>query len=83
MKQISIRNVPDELARALDRERRLMDRSLNQTVIDLLQRALGLSACHDFDNGLKRFAGRWSDEEFREFEQSTKLFDDLDEELWR
>lgn len=82
MKQLSIRNVGPELAAALEDERRRRGTSLNRTVLELLRQAVGLSRL-PFDNGLKELAGSWSEEELREFEEATAIFEEVDEELWR
>ncbi len=83
MKQLTVRNVAPELAKALDEERRRRRQSLNQAVLDLLHQALGLGPHGRYDNGLARLAGTWSDEELAEFERNTVLFEQVDEELWR
>ena len=83
MKQLTVRNVPKELAQALSEERLRRGESLNKTVLDLLFQALGLSPNKRYDNGLRRLAGNWSEEEFREFENNTALFEQIDEELWQ
>ena len=83
MKQLTVRNVGKDLARALDRERRLRGKSLNQTVLELLQQALGLEPGSRYDNGLGRLAGSWSKQEHDEFEENTELFAQVDEDLWR
>ena len=79
---MTIRNVPPRLAKILDEERRQRGKSLNQTVLDLLCQALGLALDSTYDNGLGKLAGTWADEEFSEFEEHTKIFDQVDEELW-
>jgi hypothetical protein len=78
-----VRRVPEELARALEGERRRSGRSLNQTVIDLLRRALGLVAGTRYENGLARLAGTWTEEERAAFEAATAPFEQVDDELWR
>lgn len=83
MKQLTIRGVSDELATALDQERRRKGASLNQTVLDLLKQAVGLSPDKAPDNGLLQFAGTWSSKELKEFEQHTAAFDQIDEDLWK
>lgn len=83
MKQLTIRGVPDRLARALADERQRRGQSLNQTVLDLLGQALGVTPNARFDNGLAALAGSWSDEELREFRAATAVFEQLDEDLWR
>lgn len=81
MRTLTVRNVPPQVAEALEREKRLRGESLNQTVIDLLSQGLGVGTPRS--NGLARLAGRWSEEEFREFEQAVAPFEEVDDELWR
>ena len=77
-----MRDVPPDLAEALDEERRRRGDSLNKTVLDLLRQGLGVGP-RARSNGLARVAGTWSEDEFREFEQATAAFEQIDEELWR
>lgn len=81
MKHLTIRNVTPELARALEREKKRRGSSLNQTILDLLSGSLGVGLKRS--NGLARLAGGWSEEEWREFEEATRDFERVDEELWR
>jgi plasmid stability protein len=81
VKALTIRNLPPELAEALQREKRRRGNSLNQTVIDLLAQGLGAQGARS--NGLGRLAGGWSEDEFRDFERATAQFEAVDEELWR
>lgn len=83
MKQLTVRGVSEDLSRALREERIRRGTSLNQTVLDLLRRALGLGHGQRYDNGLGELAGTWSEEELREFEAATAAFEQVDEELWR
>lgn len=83
MKQLTVRNVPELLAQALRQERIRRGDSLNKTVLDILIQALGLSPDERYDNGLSGLAGTWTEEELREFENNTALFEQIDEELWR
>ncbi len=82
MKQLSIRNVNSRLAAALEAERRARDLSLNETVLDLLRRALGL-VDEPYGNGLETLSGSWSDDDYAEFATATASFDEIDENLWR
>jgi plasmid stability protein len=81
MKALTIRNLPPNIAEALEREKRLKGKSLNQTVIDLLGQGLGTRGARS--NGLGRLAGGWSEDELRDFERATAPFEAIDEELWR
>ena len=83
MKTITIRNVPTELAQALDQERRQRGLSLNRTVLALLHNALGVSSATARSNGLRKLAGAWSDEEYHAFEQAVAWFGEVDEALWQ
>ena len=82
MKQLSIRNVNSRLAAALEAERRARDLSLNETVLDLLMRALGLVE-EPYGNGLETLSGSRSDDDYAEFATATASFDEIDENLWR
>ena len=83
MKQLTVRGVPGDLARALVEEKERRSQSLNRTVLELLRQVLGLGGGGRFDNGLSALAGRWSEDELRDFEGNTASFDEIDEELWR
>jgi len=80
IKALTIRNLPPSLAEALEREKRRRGKSLNQTVIEVLGQGLGAPGVRS--NGLGRFAGGWSEDEFRDFERATAQFEAVDEELW-
>jgi len=83
VKALTIRQVDARLAAALTRETKRRGTSLNQTVLDLLRRGLGLDASAPRTNGLEKFAGTWTAEEFEEFESNVAMFDKIDPELWR
>lgn len=83
MKVMTIRNVSAELQEALENEKRRRGSSLNRTVLALLREALGLSKTGVRSNGLRRLAGAWSEEEYRQFEKAVAPFDEIDEEIWR
>ena len=83
MRHLTVRNVPAELAHALVAEKTRCGESLNKTVIDLLRRSLGLVPDAPYENGLGRLAGDWSEADLQDFETNTKMFDQIDEELWR
>jgi len=81
LKNLTIRNVPDDLADALEREKGRRRESLNQTVIELLSQGLGVGLSRS--NGLARLAGTWTAEDHRMFEESIAPFEEIDAELWR
>jgi plasmid stability protein len=83
MKQLTIRNVTADLARALEEEGHRRRESINQTVLDLLKQALGLVPESRYKNGLANLAGTWSREDAAEFERNTAVFEKIDEEMWK
>ena len=82
MSYLTIRNVPTDLAQALDEEKHRRHKSLNQTVIDLLASALGVGPTPR-SNGLAKLAGTWTAEEHEEFNAAIAMTEEIDEELWR
>ncbi|HVT57050.1 MAG TPA: hypothetical protein VHR45_01505 [Thermoanaerobaculia bacterium] len=56
---------------------------MNQTVIDLLRRALGVRGGGEEKNGLATLAGTWTKEEHERFEAAVAVTEQIDEELWR
>lgn len=81
MKAITLRNVPPDLAAALDREKRRRGQSLNRTAIDLLRQGLGVGKPRS--NGLARLSGGWSEERVRELEEALAPFGEIDPEMWK
>lgn len=79
---LTVRNLPNDVATELERERKRQGSSLNQTVVDALRRGLGLGQERK-SNGLAALGGKWTEEEFAAFEQSVQeLGEQLDEEVW-
>ena len=76
-----MRNLPDEVATALEREKRRRGTSLNQTVIDLLRQGLGVQGKRS--NGVGKLAGTWTAAEHREFLSAIPIFEEIDQELWK
>ncbi len=83
MRHLTIRQVPAELSRALEEERRRRGVSLKRTVLERLAEALGLWARSRRSNGLRALAGTWTQEELEQFETAVALTGQTDEELWR
>jgi hypothetical protein len=82
-KHLTVRNLPGNVARGLERERKRRSKSLNQTAIELLGRALGVGPGGPRTNGLEKLAGGWSDADLQTFETSQAGFEEVDEELWK
>jgi hypothetical protein len=82
VKHLTIRHVTPDLERAIAAERRRHGGTQNDIVLSALRRAFGLDE-QPYDNGLGTLAGKWSRDEFEEFERNTAVFDEIDQELWR
>jgi plasmid stability protein len=77
---LTLRNIPSEVAEALERESARSHAPLDQTAIDLLRQALKIQGTR---NGLAELAGTWTDEEHDRFEKAIAMTEQIDEELWR
>ena len=82
MKTMTLRNVPDDLVKELEKEKARRGDSLNKLAIELMREALGLSDGRK-SNGLAALAGNWSEEELKQFQRDTAHFEQIDKELWR
>lgn len=83
MRNLTIRDVPPDLAEALEKEKNRRGKSLNQTVLQLLSQCLGVRPSSPRSNGLARLAGTWTAEEHSQFEKAIASTEQIDEELWR
>jgi plasmid stability protein len=82
VRNLTIRNIPDEVADALENEKSRRRASLNGTVIELLRQGLGVGSSPR-SNGIRRLAGTWTAEQLQEFEENVAVLDGIDAELWR
>lgn len=80
---LTVRNLPDDVAAELERERKRGGTSLNQTVVNTLRKGLGLGTPRK-SNGLAVLASGWNDREFQSFERAVReIGEEIDEDLWR
>jgi plasmid stability protein len=79
-RHLTVRNLPEELSAALEREKRRRGTSLNQTVIDVLTQSLGVVGKRS--NGLARLSGTWTEAEHRRFLDRVKIFENIDPDFW-
>jgi len=78
-KQLTVRGVPDEVGRRLDSLSRERGKSVNSTVVEILEEAVGVGRRR---TRLGRYA-TWSAEELAEFEGNLALHRQIDDDLWR
>jgi plasmid stability protein len=83
MRHVTIRELPEDLSRALQKEKRRRGTSLNQTVKDLLRQSLALDHDRGYSNGLGKLAGGWTEEDLEDFEKATAVFERIDEDVWK
>ena len=79
--QYTIRNVPKSLDALLRDRARKEDKSLNETVLEALARAMGFSKEPTRQRDLSHQAGTWVEDP--EFDQAIEDQDRIDEDLWR
>jgi hypothetical protein len=86
MKAITLRNLPPEIARAVQRRAKEKRTSINKAVIDLLEESAGTRAhtpapvrYHDLDH----LAGTWTENEAAAFETLLTEQRRIDPELWK
>jgi hypothetical protein len=85
MKAITLRNIPPDVARAVQRRASQEGQSLNKAVLELVAEGAGLKMTrhrpgnHDFDE----FVGRWSKREADAFDRHLRKLRKIDPELWK
>jgi len=85
MKTLTIRGIDPELDRAIKSRANLNNLSANQWIIQALKKITGtgkepvFKQHHDLD----ALAGGWSKEEARAFAKNTKIFERIDEDVWK
>ena len=82
MSQITLRDVPRELDHRLRELARAQNKSLNRTIIGVLMESLHLGDGRDRKRDMSDLAGTWSAEEAEEFDANTRVFEQLDDEMW-
>ncbi len=81
--QITLRQIPDEVEKRLRLRARKAGRSLNRTTIDLIEEALGVKPSAKKRRDISSLAGQWSSQECAAFERNTRIFEQIDKELWQ
>ncbi len=82
MKQITLRQIPkkvEDLIRSISEKQ---NKSINKTIISLLEKSLGLKNNSNKKRDLSKLSGTWSSTEFNEFEKNTGIFNKIDKEIW-
>lgn len=83
MKTMTIRNIPDEVARFLSGKAASEGRSVNATTVSLLSRVAGVEPRQSRRRDLTWLAGSWSAEEARRFDATVASCRKIDERDWK
>jgi len=87
MKQLTVRLTEPELQRRIEDLAAREHLSLNQAVLKLLRRAVGLGVDAAVDtpigDDIEPFVGLWTDEEAEALSTETAVFERIDEDFWR
>ncbi|MCX6607225.1 MAG: hypothetical protein NTV52_27075 [Acidobacteria bacterium] len=79
--ELTLRDIPKELAEALRKESELRHATLDETVIAILREQL--TPAVPFSNGLAaKYGGDWTEEQVEEFERNTAPFREIEPEMW-
>jgi plasmid stability protein len=78
-KQLTVRGVPDHVAERLERISRAQGRSVNATINEILEQAVGEEARRQ---RLERYM-TWTDQDLAEFDEALAMLRTVDDDLWR
>lgn len=82
MSSLSLRKLPKDIEAALVREARRKGKTKTDVVIEALENHLKVGK-HARAQQLRDWAGQMTLKELREFEEATKCFEKIDEDMWK
>ena len=83
MSVLSIRSLPKEIEKAILEQAKKNKQTKTQVVIDLLRKQLGLDEKSQRKQKLLKFFGKMNKEDWKAFDESQKMFSQVDKEMWR
>lgn len=85
MNQITVRGIAPELEKRIRRKAKATGKSLNKIMLELIGGSVGPEKRRKKPAGtsLAGLAGGWSEKEAREFEESVRVFEEIDEAAWK
>jgi len=85
MNQITVRGIDPELEKRIRRKAKATGKSLNKVMLELIAGSPGQGKRRRKPAGasLAELAGGWSGKEAREFEESVRVFEEVDEAMWK
>lgn len=82
MKSITIHKLEKELYKTLVEAAQKEDTSINKIVKRILRQSLGLDPNPRKKIDLIGIAGKWTEQDYKEFEKATEDFDQIEEAEW-
>ena len=83
MKSITVHNIDSEIVEFIEEKAREWDLSLNKTIKRILKKYKSESKPNNEKKDFFQFIGKWTEEEFNEFQKNTEIFNKIDEDLWK
>jgi len=83
MHQMTLRHIPEAVEAKLRSLSSKSGESMNNTVLMLLERSLGVRRVESKKRDLSHLAGHWSKEDESQFNAATAMQEKLDKEVWR
>jgi hypothetical protein len=85
MNQITVRGIAPEVEKEIRRKAKVSGKSLNKVMLELIGGSAGPQKRGKKPAGasLAELAGGWSEKEAREFEESVRVFEEIDEAIWK
>ena len=85
MKQITVRGIAPDLEKQIRRKAKATGKSLNKVMLELIGGSAGPEKRGKKPAGasLAELAGGWSEKEAREFEESVRVFEEIDQATWK
>ncbi len=83
MNQITLRDIPSDVEQYIRSIAQKKGQSINKTIIEFLRKGLGISEQSKKRRDLSSLAGTWNEQDLVEFEENTKFFENIDDEMWK
>ena len=85
MNQITVRGIAPEVEKQIRRKAKATGKSLNKVMLELIGESAGPEKRGKKPAGasLAELAGGWSEKEAREFEESVRVFEEIDQATWK
>lgn len=78
----NLRGISFEVMNLLKQEAKKMHKSVNQLILQMIEKGLGFSHKKNEYHDLDHLAGTWSKEESKNFQKNTSFFEKIDKDLW-